>query len=260
MMKATRLQIPTLSCLKLNSHFPRQRTPQAKPVVPHQTLPHSNTGHLLVIPVMPVVPTVPVASTSVPQYETRGPLMAHPHPHSHWVSYLPARAPALFLAAPVGQSSYHPHYATSYNYPESPSLGFMDMGLESEAQLLNALPPPIRRHQRQRYTFGTGIVDTRGQIDVGQGASTLFQYQQQAMPVYPEYSFEGDSTYVSDSAQPHRYYQHKPAPAPHRYLEAHCSPWNPIQTLRFLGLSISTWEHNNGHNPLCNKRRHSSGL
>ena len=87
----------------------------------------------------------------------------------------------------------------------------MDMVLESEAQLLNGLPPPILRHQGQRYTFGTGVGDTRGQIDVGQGASTHFQYQQQATPVYPEYSY---SAYMSDSAQPHRYYQHKPAPAP----------------------------------------------
>ena len=67
--------------------------------------------------------------------------------------------------------------------------------------------------------FGTGVVDTWGQIDVGQGASTHVQYQQQATLVYPEYSFVGDSTCVSDSAQLHRYYQHKPAPAP-----AHAAP------------------------------------
>ena len=55
---------------------------------------------------------------------------------------------------------------------------------------------------------------TRGQIDVGQDASAHFQNQQQAMPLYPAYSFVGDSTYVSDSGRPHRYYQRKPAPAP----------------------------------------------
>ena len=88
------------------------------------------------------------------------------------------------------------------------------MELESEAQLLNALPPPIRRHQAQSYTFGTGVGGTRGQIDVGQGASTHFQYHQQATPVYQEYSFVGDSTYASDSAQRHRYYQYKPTPVP----------------------------------------------
>ena len=53
-----------------------------------------------------------------------------------------------------------------------------------------------------------------GQIDVGHGASTHFQYQSQATPAYPKYPFVGDSTYLSDSAQPHRYYQHKPAPTP----------------------------------------------
>ena len=66
MIKSTRLQIPTLYRLKFNSHFPRRRTPQAKPVVPHQTLPHSNTGHSLIIPAIPVIPTVPVVSTSGP--------------------------------------------------------------------------------------------------------------------------------------------------------------------------------------------------
>ena len=64
MMKSTRLQIPTFSRVKLNSHYPRRRTPQAKPVVPRQTLPHSNIDHLLVIPAIPVIPTVPVVSTS----------------------------------------------------------------------------------------------------------------------------------------------------------------------------------------------------
>ena len=63
----------------------------------------------------------------------------------------------LLSSSPVGHSSHHPRYATSYNYPESPSLGFMDMELESEAQLLSALPSPILQHQGRRYTFGTGV-------------------------------------------------------------------------------------------------------
>ena len=66
MMKSTRLQIRTLSRVKLNSHFPRLWAPQAKAVVPRQTLPHSITGHPLGIPATPVTPTVPVVSTSGP--------------------------------------------------------------------------------------------------------------------------------------------------------------------------------------------------
>ena len=164
----------------------------------------------------------------------------HPHPHSHLVSSLPARAPALFLAAPAGQSSHHPRYATSHSYPESPSLRFMDMELESEAQLLNALPPPIRWHQGQRYTFGTGVGDTCGQISVGQDASTHFQYLQQATPVLPECSFEGDSTYGSDSAQPHRYYQQKPTPAPAA----------PLLSPEFYGdVEIARSRYFHGHDP-----------
>ena len=67
-IKSTRPQIPTFSRVKLNSHFPR-RTLQAKPVVPCETLPHSNTGHPLIIPAIPAIPaipTVPVPSTSGP--------------------------------------------------------------------------------------------------------------------------------------------------------------------------------------------------
>ena len=74
-----------LSRPKLNSQFPRQQTPDAKPMVLRQALPHSNTGHFLVIPVtqpltghiqnssntlpelcVPVLIVVSVASTSVP--------------------------------------------------------------------------------------------------------------------------------------------------------------------------------------------------
>ena len=46
--------------------LPQVANPQANLVVPRQALPHSNTGHPLVIPVIPIVPTVLVASTFVP--------------------------------------------------------------------------------------------------------------------------------------------------------------------------------------------------
>ena len=114
-----------LSRLNLNSQFPRQQTPHAKPMVLRQALPHSNTGHFLVIPVtqpltghiqnssntlpelcVPVLVVVSVASTSVPKLGTPGSLLAHLHPHSHLVFFLPSRAPVPSLAAPVGQSSH----------------------------------------------------------------------------------------------------------------------------------------------------------
>ena len=42
-----------------------------------------------------------------------------------------------------------PRYATSYNHFETWNVGLMDIELESEAQLLSAMPPPIRQHQGQ---------------------------------------------------------------------------------------------------------------
>ena len=155
--------------------------------------------------------------------------MAHPHPHSHLVSSIPARAPALFLAAPVGQPSHHPRYATSHNYPESPSLRFMDMELESEAQLLNALPPPIRRHQGQRYTFGTGVGDTWVRLTLDRMLSLIF----------------------NTSSKLRLYSQSTPLRAIrrmcpillnligitstslHRHRQPHCAPWNPKEMSRF---------------------------
>ena len=94
--ESARLQIPTLSHLKLDSlslpqvevHPPTLRLPQAKPMVPRSILPHPNTSHLLVSPAtqplaghiqnasntLPeprvlVVPTVPVVSPLVLQHE-----------------------------------------------------------------------------------------------------------------------------------------------------------------------------------------------
>ena len=212
---------------------PPPRPPQAKPMVPRRILPHPDISLPLVSPAtqllaahiqnalntlpeprVPVVPTVPVVSTSVPQHETPGSLLAHPHPPSHVGSAPPVHAPASAPAAPDGSIlAPLPRYAASYNHSESRNLGFTDMELESEAQLLNALRPPIRRHQSQSYTFVTGVVDTHSHVDIGQGASTQIQYQQQTTPVYSEYSFVHDLTYGSVPAQPHRYHQHKPTPA-----------------------------------------------
>ena len=66
MMKSIRLQMRTLSRVKLNFHLPRRWAPQATPVVPRQTLLHSITGHPLGIPATLGIPTVPVVSTSGP--------------------------------------------------------------------------------------------------------------------------------------------------------------------------------------------------
>ena len=210
---------------------PPPRPPQAKPMVPRRILPHPDTSHPLVSsasqplagriqnasntllePRVPTVPAVPVVSTSVLQHGTPRSLLANPHPPSHSLS---ARAPAPCPTSPVGSIvAPLPRYAASYNHVESWNGGFTDMELESEAQLLSALPPPIRRYPAQSYTFGTGIVDIHGQIDVGQGASTQAQYQQQATPVYAECSFARNSTRVSVPAQAYRHYQHNPASAP----------------------------------------------
>ena len=184
MIKSTRLQMPTFSRLKLILTSPGGGPHRRKPVVPRQTLPHFNTGHSLVIPAIPVIQRFLWYPHQDPNAKHQGPA-GSPTSALALVSSFPARGPAPVLAAPVGRSSHHPRYATFYNYLGSSSLRFMEMELESEAQLLNVLPPPIRRHQAQNYTFGTSVVDTLGQIDVGQGASTHFRYQQQATPVGP---------------------------------------------------------------------------
>ena len=53
----------------------------------------------------------------------------------------------------------------------------MDIEVESGAQLLSAVPPPIRRHQGQSHSLGT--VNTPSQVDVGQGGGTQVRCQQQ---------------------------------------------------------------------------------
>jgi len=230
---------PQLPLPQVEVPSPPPRPPQAKPMVPRHVgffhtryqlsarwpcrLPLAgrvqNASNTLLEPRVPTAPTVPVVSTSVLPHETPRSLLTDPHPHpsSHFVSSLPARGPAPSPTSPAG-SIIAPlaHHATSYNHLESWNVVFADMELESEAQLLNALPVPIRPHPAQSYASGTGIVDTHGQTDARQGAPMQIQYPQQATPVYSEYSFAHDSTYtyMSVPAQPHRYHQQKPAPAP----------------------------------------------
>ena len=125
--ESTRLQMATLSRLKLYSlrRWTFLRPPQLKPMVPRRIFPHPDTsyplislsiqphmGHIrnasntLLEPRVPVVPTVPVISTSMPQRETPGPLLAHPHPPPHFVSSRLPLARLLPLSpSQLGQSS-----------------------------------------------------------------------------------------------------------------------------------------------------------
>ena len=93
-------QPPQAPLPRLQEGFPRlPQPPQAKPIVPRRTILHHDTsyslinpsiqplaGHIqnasntLLEPHVPVVVTVHVVSTSVPQRETPGFLLAHPHP------------------------------------------------------------------------------------------------------------------------------------------------------------------------------------
>ena len=193
---------------------------------------------------MPVVVTVPVVFTSVPQRETPGSLLAHPHSPEHLVSSPALAALVRSIVAPPSR------YAASYNYFESCDLGFTDMELESEVQLL---PPPIRRHPAQSYTLGTDVVDTRNQIDVGRGASTQIisaaSYScilrvllcQQFDVMCPFLLNLIGITNTSLHLYPH----------PHLHLHSHRCPWNPLHLPISLTLGISTWEHNNRYSRLC---------
>ena len=83
------------------------------------------------------------------------------------------------------------------------------------------------------------------------------------MPVCPEYSFAGNSTYVSDSARPHRDYQHQPTPA---LTSAPATPLLSLKSYTNVGVPRSRYfhgGHKNAHGPLCDRysrrsrRRHS---
>ena len=193
-------------------------------------------------------------SPSVPQRETPGSLLAHPHPHPHFISSAPTRVPAPALAAPVGSiAAPLPGYAASYDsydHFESRDLGFADMELDSATRLLNALPPPIRRHQAQSYTFGAGVVRWTGcfysdSISAMNYACTL----RVLLCPLSDVCVRSCSTSLVPPTQ---------TCTPH-----HC-PWNPVRMPRFLTLGISTWEHNNRYSLLCDKHsecsRRSRGL
>ena len=138
MMKSTRLQMPILSRLRphflfCRRAFPRlSRPPQAKPIVPRRTILHHATsyslidpsiqplaGHIqnasntLLEPYVPVVVTVRVVSPSVPQRETPGSLLAHPHRLRTW-SLLPL-SPRRF-GQPSHLSSATPRLTTTSRF------------------------------------------------------------------------------------------------------------------------------------------------
>ena len=134
-----------------------------------RALPYSNTGHSLVIPRHS---TVYGAHSELVEYPSRAVCSRHHNGFGGiYISALtgntrvPAGSPtSAFTFVPFSLRSCtcsHPHragwsiaarlprYAAFYNYFESWNLVFTDIELESEAQLLNAVPPPIRRHQAQ---------------------------------------------------------------------------------------------------------------
>src|SRR5258706_9484257 len=71
MIRSTRLQDPTLSRLRLDSHFTRWtpwRTPKAKPMVPRWTLPHSDTSRPLGARALWMVSTAAAVARMVASY------------------------------------------------------------------------------------------------------------------------------------------------------------------------------------------------
>ena len=137
------------------------RPPQAKQIVPRRILPHPDTSYPLIRPTtrlfawhiqnasktllesrIPVVPTVLVVSTSVPRRETLGSPLAHPRPPSNLVPSLRSCAyPRLRLAVWANRRTSPPLRRVLQPLRES-ELYIDGMETESEAQSLNALPPP----------------------------------------------------------------------------------------------------------------------
>ena len=206
------------------------RLPQVRPIVPRRILPHPDTSHHATQPLaahpqntpntlvttippkshVPALPSGPQVSLSAAQHGTQGTLLARPRAHPHIASPLPAPVPAPTPAGSIVAPL--PRYAASCNHFESWNVGLMEMESESEAQILKALPPPIRRHQAQSYRLGTA--DTHSQIDVGQSGGTQIRYQQQVLPVYSEYSTIRDSACVPVPGQAHAQGCHQPKSAP----------------------------------------------
>lgn len=170
-VRSTRPQMSTLNRLKFNSHSPMappRRVPQAKLMVPPCILPHPNTSHPLVRPTTQL-PTghIQIASNTLP--EPRVPLVSNViHLSAPTRSTrVPAGTPSSAFA--FGLFSFR-SYACSRPHPDGwvirhtslPLIRILQplQELESEAQLLNAPPLPIRKHPLQSSTFGTGLVDT----------------------------------------------------------------------------------------------------
>ena len=245
MTKSIRLQIPTLSRLKLYPLFRGFRSFASlhRPQVIRWSLVGSFHTPILVIHSLALpfkrlqdtsrtrrmsVPTVPVVPTSVLQRETPGALLAHPHPCWQLASSLPVHAPAPANTTLVGSIvAPFPRCAACYNHFENWNLRFTDMELESESQLLNGLPPPIRRHQSQSYTLGTGVVDTHSKLTLAR----VFPLRFNATPLTAIRRMcpflLNLTSIINTSLHPHRY------------------PWNPTHVTRLLSPCIT--EHNKIH-------------
>ena len=214
-----------LCCLKSNL-LPHIEVPPpplplpTKSVVPRRILPHPDTNHHATQPLVghpqstpnTLVTTTARESPVAVVREVPGGDPSSPARTPHMVCSLPARSPVSLAAASttaIGRIvAPLPRYATSHNHPETWNVGFMDIESESEAQLLSALPPPIRRHQAQSHSLGTANTQS---MDVGQGGGTQVRCQQQVLPVYSECSSVRDSVHVPVSTQ---YHHSNVAPAP----------------------------------------------
>ena len=181
-VKSTRLQMPTLSRLKLNPLLRRWtflRPPQANSMVPRRIFPHPDTsyplispsirphvGHIrnasntLLEPYVSVVPTVPVISTSMPQHETPGPVLAHPYPRPQFVSSRLLPLVRLLLLSPRRLRQSSPPSPATQRPMTTSRIGTSDSRTWSwiPRPSCSTASPPVRWHQAQSCTFGTGVV------------------------------------------------------------------------------------------------------
>ena len=88
-------------------------------------------------------------------------------------------------------------------------------------------------------------MDTHSQIDVGRGASTLIQYQEQATLLTRSTPL---SAIRPVPTQPHRYYQHNPEPSP---APPSLGFYTHVKILQSRHFHL---EHNNRYSLLCDKR------
>ena len=195
-----------------------------------------------------VIPTVPIASTSVP----------HPkHQGRYWLTHIyihiwPLFSPLVRLLLPsprrLGQSSH-----LSPTTP--PSTTTSRVGASgSRTWSWNPRPSCSTRflHPSDGISRGVRFLERAWLVHGGRltldGCFYLDSIQQQATPAYSEYSFVPSSTQVSVSAEPRRYYRHKPAPPS-------LKSYTHVEIPR---LGVSTWGHNNRYSPLCDKRSECS--